>query len=54
MQGVLAVAVSIRHAGMRSGSVYSAMQVSWKCGLLISKEIWTEDIEKGKVLSVPN
>lgn len=24
------------------------MQVSWQCGLLISKEIWIEGTEKGK------
>lgn len=24
------------------------MQESWQCGLLISKDIWTEVIEKGK------
>lgn len=51
---VFAVPVSIGHTGMRSGSAYGKMQVSWKCGLLISKEIWTEGIGKGKVLSVPN
>lgn len=44
---MLTVPVSIGHTGMRSESVYGAMQVTWKCGLLISKEIWTEGIEKG-------
>lgn len=45
---MLSVPVSIGHTGMRSGSAYVAMQVSWQCGLLISKDIWTEGIEKGK------
>lgn len=51
----LTVPVSIGHTGMRSGSVYSTMQVSWQWGLLISKELCTEGIEKGKFfLSLSN
>lgn len=45
---MLTVPVSIGHTRMRSGSAYAAMQESWQCGLLISKDIWTEVIEKGK------